>query len=119
MSRESLSLRFPARYDTNWAVQPQKMARGLKFQINEVEGFYYLCEKKALISCADNKQLICAFVFQYAKHRFYSMTRLVLLLDKKLFFIWNTDELFMHWFCLFTHLDAYDVFRLNLICACS
>ena len=26
-------LRFPTRSDTNWAVQPQKMARGLKFPI--------------------------------------------------------------------------------------
>ena len=29
--------------DTNWAVQPHKMARGLKFLIKEVKGFYYLC----------------------------------------------------------------------------
>ena len=33
---------FPSRCDTNWAVQPQKMARGLKFLIKEVEGLYYL-----------------------------------------------------------------------------
>ena len=32
----------PMRSDTNRAVQPQKMARGLKFLIWEVEGFYFL-----------------------------------------------------------------------------
>ena len=31
--------------DTNQAVQLQKMARGLKFQIKKVEGLYYLCSK--------------------------------------------------------------------------
>ena len=34
---------FPTRSDTNQAVQPQKMARGLKFQISEVERLYYPC----------------------------------------------------------------------------
>ena len=34
---------------------------------------YYLCSEKtkALISCAVTTQLICAFVFIYAKSRFY------------------------------------------------
>ena len=31
--QENLSLRFPTRSDTNRAVQPQKMDRGLKFRI--------------------------------------------------------------------------------------
>ena len=31
--------------NTNQAVQPQKMARNLKFQIMEVEGLYLLCSK--------------------------------------------------------------------------
>ena len=31
--------------DTNQAVQPLKIARGLKFGINEVEGMYYLCSE--------------------------------------------------------------------------
>ena len=49
--------------DTNQSVQPQKMARDLKFRVKEVEGLYYLCsENKAL--------LIYAFVFAYAKIRF-------------------------------------------------
>ena len=33
MSQENLSLGFVIRFITNEAVQPQKMARGLKFQI--------------------------------------------------------------------------------------
>ena len=32
---------FSTRSDTNWAVQPQKMARSLKFHILEVEGLFY------------------------------------------------------------------------------
>ena len=47
------------------------MIKGLKFRIKEVEGLFYLCsEKKALISCAVIAQLICVFVFAYAKTRF-------------------------------------------------
>ena len=33
---------FPTWYDTNQAVQLQKMASGLKFRIKKVEGLYYL-----------------------------------------------------------------------------
>ena len=40
-----LSLGFPTRSDTNQAIQLQNMARGLKFQIWEVEGLYYLCRE--------------------------------------------------------------------------
>ena len=36
---------FPTWSDTNQAVQPQKMARGLKLRISKVEGLYYLCSK--------------------------------------------------------------------------
>ena len=51
--------------DTNWLVHLQKMARGMKFRILEVEGLYYLCgEDKG------TGQLICTFVFAYAKSRF-------------------------------------------------
>ena len=38
---------FLTRSDTNQAVQPMKMARGLKFCIKKVEGLYY--------PCSDNK----------------------------------------------------------------
>ena len=33
------------RSDTNGAVQPLEMAKGLKFRILEVEGLYYLCSE--------------------------------------------------------------------------
>ena len=36
---------FPTWSDTNQAVQLQKMARGLKFWIKGVEGFYYPCSE--------------------------------------------------------------------------
>ena len=55
------------RSDTKWAVQSQKMARGLKFQILEVERLYYLCsENKGTDQLCDTAQLICAFGFAYA-----------------------------------------------------
>ena len=50
-----MSSGFPTRSDTNRAVQPQKMARGLKFRIKEVE---------------DVAKPIFTFVFAYAKFRF-------------------------------------------------
>ena len=39
------SVGFPTRPDTNQAVQPQKLARILKFWIQEVEKLYYLCSE--------------------------------------------------------------------------
>ena len=36
---------FATKCVTNWAVQSQKMDRGLKFRISEVEGLYYLCSE--------------------------------------------------------------------------
>ena len=58
----SLVVRKPVSWvsDTNRAVQPQKMARGLQFRIYEEEELYYLC----------SEQLICVFVFAYAKSQF-------------------------------------------------
>ena len=35
----------PTRSDTNQAVQPKKMVRGLKLCIEKVEGLYYLCSE--------------------------------------------------------------------------
>ena len=35
----------PTRSHTNQAVQPHKMARGLKFRIFEVDRLYYLCSE--------------------------------------------------------------------------
>ena len=36
---------FPTRFNTNQAVQLQKMARGLKVWIQKVGGLYYLCKE--------------------------------------------------------------------------
>ena len=38
----NLSSGFPTRSYINRAVQPQTMARGLKFKIQKVDGFYYI-----------------------------------------------------------------------------
>ena len=53
--------------DTNQAVQPQKMVRGLKFQRDCT---FFVAKAKALISCTVTVQLICTFVFANAKIRF-------------------------------------------------
>ena len=45
VSRENLSAGFQTRSNTYPAVQPQKVTRGLKFGISEVEGLYYLCSE--------------------------------------------------------------------------
>ena len=63
-------------------VQPQEMARGLKFCIKEVEGLYYPCSKNKgddqlcgyrkadLRLCFRTAKLISAFVFAHAKNGF-------------------------------------------------
>ena len=48
---------FLIRSNTNRAVQPQKMARGLKFRIYEEEGLYYLCSEN---KGADQLRSYCA-----------------------------------------------------------
>ena len=55
---------FPTRSDKTRAVQPQKMARGMKFRILEGEGCTIRVPKTmALISFAVTANLICVFVF--------------------------------------------------------
>ena len=64
---------FTTRSDTNRAVQPQKMARGLKLWIQDVvkrDCTIYVAKTKVLISCAMTGQLICVFVFACARSRF-------------------------------------------------
>ena len=64
--------------------QQQKMARGLKFRIKEVEGMYYLCSE---ITGADQfrgtAKLICVFVFAYAKSRFSHDAALIIYVHTK------------------------------------
>ena len=38
---------FPTMSDTNQAVQPQNMARGLKFRIHEEHELYYICSENS------------------------------------------------------------------------
>ena len=52
-----MSSGFPTRSDTNKAVQPQKMARSLKFRILEVEEMYNLFSKN---KGADQLRSYCA-----------------------------------------------------------
>ena len=70
-SRQSLSSGFPTRSDTNWTVQPQKMARCLKFRIYEVNGLYYPCSKNKgadqLQGCRAADLRLC---FRICKNRF-------------------------------------------------
>ena len=56
--RENMFLGFTTRSDTNRAVQPLKMARDLKFRIEEVEGLHYLSSENQLRSyCAADLHL--------------------------------------------------------------
>ena len=75
---------FPTRSDTNRAVQPQKLAKGWKFRI-------YVAKTKELISCAVTAQLICVFVFAYAKSRFSHDTAhcIILLIDIEMHLTFN------------------------------
>ena len=62
---------FPTRSHTNRFVQSQKMDRGLKLCIKEVEGLYYLySENKGDDQIHGYRKLICVFVFADAKSRF-------------------------------------------------
>ena len=40
-----MKMGFLTRSDINWAVQPQRVVRGLNFWIEAVEGLYNLCGK--------------------------------------------------------------------------
>ena len=65
-----LSLGVSPKYNTNWAVQPQEVARGLKFRIEEVRGLYYVAKNKGadqLHGCCAAVLLLC---FCICKFRF-------------------------------------------------
>ena len=52
---------------TNRAVQPQNMARGLKFRIKEEDGLYYLCsENKCADQLCDYRTADLRLFFAYA-----------------------------------------------------
>ena len=63
------------RSDTNWPVQPQKMARGLKFRILEVEGLYYRCSgNKGADQLGGYLTADLRLVFAYAKSSIFQKT---------------------------------------------
>ena len=64
-SKENQSSGFPTRSDSNRSVQSQMQARSLKFWKKVEEELSYPCSES---KGAD--QLICTFVFAYAKVRF-------------------------------------------------
>ena len=67
-------LGFPTRSDTNRAVQPQKLVRGSKFRIQEVEGLYYLrSENKG----ADGNREADLRLFSYMQKAGFLTTRLI------------------------------------------
>ena len=57
------------RSNTNQAVQSQKNARDSKFR-KQRDCTTCVAKTKALISCTVTMQLICTFLFEYAKSRF-------------------------------------------------
>ena len=68
---------FPTRSDTNRAVQPQKMARGLQIGIQKEAN----SEK---VSCAVTAKLICTFLFSHMQKAGFLMMRLIWLRFHKL-----------------------------------
>ena len=68
---------FPTRSDTNRAVQPQKMASGLKFRIYEIEGLYYPCsENKGADQLCGYREADLRLCFCICKKAGFLMTRL-------------------------------------------
>ena len=60
--------------DTNQAVQLQKMARGLKFRINEEEGLYYQCsENKGADQLRGNREADLRLCFLICKMFVFSL----------------------------------------------
>ena len=70
---------FPTRSDIKQAVQPQKMAGSLKFQILGEEGLYYPCsENKGADQLHRYHEVDLRLVFAYAKsHFFHDMAKFI------------------------------------------
>ena len=68
---------FPTRSDTNRAVQLQKMARGLKICVYEVEGLYYPCsENKGADQLRGYREADLRLCFRICKKNGFLITRL-------------------------------------------
>ena len=73
-------LGIPTRSDRNRAVQPQNMAIGMKFRIQEEEGLYYPCSEN---KGADQLRADLRLYFSHMQKAGFLMTRLTL--NKNLF----------------------------------
>ena len=59
---------FPNRFNTNWAVQSQKMPRGWKFCIHKVEELYYPCsENKGADQLRSNREADLRLCFRLCR----------------------------------------------------
>ena len=64
---------FPTRSDTNRAVQPQKMTRGLKFRIYVEEGLHYPCnENKGADQLRGHREADLRLCFRICKKPVFS-----------------------------------------------
>ena len=54
-NEKNLYSRFSTKSNTNWAVQPQKMARGLKFWTEILEGLKYLSDLRLCFRLCKNQ----------------------------------------------------------------
>ena len=68
---------FPTRSNTNQAVYPLKMARGLEVRIQEVEGLYYPCrENKGADQLRGYREADLRLCFRICKKAGFLITRL-------------------------------------------
>ena len=78
----------PTRSDTNRAVQSQKMPRGLKFRIYEVEGLYYLCsENKGADQLRGYREADLRLCFRICKNPVFSRRGSYGLIQRNEFYI--------------------------------
>ena len=64
---------FSTRYDTNRPVQPQKMAQGWKFRIEEEEGLYFASSKnKGADQLCGNREADLGLCFSICGMLFFS-----------------------------------------------
>ena len=76
---------FSTRSDTNQAVQPHKMARGLKFRIKEVEGLYYPCsENKDADQLRGYREADLRLCFRICKKPVFSRRGIYIILNKRI-----------------------------------
>ena len=74
VTRKSLSLGLQTRSDTNRTVHPQKMLRGLRFCMQNEEGFHYMfTENKGADQLCGDDLCLC---FRICEKAFFLLKRL-------------------------------------------